>query len=174
LPIQIGRYTSSAENDGGVNIFNSTKHSNGIEDVWENPITLIRGERPFLFSLCVICLRFQAKRRHSGGIVRHTGSGELYSERLVSQEVAEMIGQICAQDRFKFLQSPAGAQEAFILNMHGTQRRLATAYFSDDYTASVRNSTALPDDCYLYYRQSKACDMKYEKRRVETTLGFLR
>jgi len=40
--------------------------------------------------------------------------------------------------------------------MHGMQLRLATAYSSDDYIASVRNNIALPDDCYLYYRQSKA------------------
>ena len=68
-------------------------------------------------------------------------------------------------------------QEAFVASMHGTQFRLSCAYFPDDYLTCVEQTIYIPNSSRVYFRRSRAFEMKDPGDRVEASrllLGALK
>ena len=110
----------------------------------------------------------QAKRRHAGGVKRPSGEPQPYVPELIGQEFGEMLGQASEQRKLMYEKSTPD-QEAFVASMHGTLFRLSCVYFSDDYLTCVKDLTFVPNSTYVYYRRSRAFEMKDQSDRVEAS-----
>ena len=77
--------------------------------------------------------------------------------------MAELLAAALTQHREE---TDAGDQEAYLLTVHGTQMRLVTAYFSDDYLKHVQ-SDILPATEHLYVRRSRFFELKDPGDKVE-------
>jgi hypothetical protein len=111
----------------------------------------------------------KAKRRHAGGLHRGTGQPERFNYKTLGQEVAELLGIACEQDR---LLNRREDQEAFLISIHGTQVRLVAAYFTADYLHAVK-SKFLPADQYLWGRRTRAMELKSRQGREEALRNIM-
>ncbi|PKX90067.1 uncharacterized protein P174DRAFT_377347 [Aspergillus novofumigatus IBT 16806] len=135
----------SASSDGGIALFGSGAGTS--------------SDRPSDVPLVAV----QAKRRHAGGLHGGTGQPERFNYKILGQEVAELLGIACEQDR---LLNRREDQEAFLISIHGTQVRLVAAYFTADYLHAVK-SKFLAADQYLWVRRTRAMELKSRQGRVE-------
>ena len=95
-----------------------------------------------------------------------------YNEKIVAQEVGELLGQ--AIGHVKQLGAEAD-QEAFVCTIHGTLIRLVATRFTTSYLASLRTHH-IPLTETLYVRRSKAYDFKTQEGRrtvLELCIGLL-
>ncbi|RHZ67145.1 uncharacterized protein CDV56_107799 [Aspergillus thermomutatus] len=111
----------------------------------------------------------QAKRRHAGGLRRGTGAPERFNYKTLGQEVSELYGIACEQDR---LLDQRLDQEAFLISIHGTQVRLVAAYFTADYLRAVK-SNSLPADQYLWVRRTRPFDLKSRQGRKDALRNIM-
>lgn len=98
-------------------------------------------------------------------MVSEVGQPEEYNTTSVAQEVAELVSQ--AQNEYKAEHGSNGDQESFVLTIHGTQVRLAAAYFTAEYLGYLE-SAQMPVDQHLYVRRSRFFEMKNPEDRKET------
>lgn len=98
-------------------------------------------------------------------MVSEVGQPEEYNTTSVAQEVAELVSQ--AQNEYKAEHGSNGDQESFVLTIHGTQVRLAAAYFTAEYLGYLE-SAEMSVDQYLYVRRSRFFEMKNPEDRKET------
>lgn len=110
----------------------------------------------------------QAKRRHAGGIKRPSAEPQPYVPELIAQEFGEMLSQASEQRKLGYEKSTFD-QEAFVASMHGTLFRLSCAYFSDEYLTCVKQMTSVPNATRIYFRRSRAFEMKDPSDRVEAS-----
>lgn len=81
-------------------------------------------------------LSSQAKRRHAGGRRRSTGATEQPTTSLKAQEVGELLGQAMANCR-ETMTTGWKNQEAWSITIHGTEVRILTAFFTEQYLKYV-------------------------------------
>lgn len=93
-----------------------------------------------------------------------SGDPEGYVPRLLAQEVGEMLGQAMAHCKQVFA-GQWSDQEAWIITMHGTELRLVTAHFSQDYLRRV-NSSSMPPSEHLVVFRSVPIDLKTADGRL--------
>ncbi|EAW19853.1 uncharacterized protein NFIA_094730 [Aspergillus fischeri NRRL 181] len=141
----------SANSDGGIALFGRGGRTS--------------SDRPSDVPLVAV----QAKRRHAGGLHRGTGQPERFNYKTLGQEVAELLGIACGQDR---LLNRREDQEVFLISIHGTQVRLVAAYFTADYLHAVKPNF-LPAEQYLWVRRTRAMELKSRQGREEALRNIM-
>ncbi|RMJ23709.1 hypothetical protein PHISP_05415 [Aspergillus sp. HF37] len=101
----------------------------------------------------------KAKVRHAGGKHHGSGEAETFSEEVLAQEVAELLGQAMTQS-----QAMGGwqDQEAWLLSIHGTEIRIVTAFFTAKYMEAVNSANGIAPDQRLNIFRSRPINLKYD------------
>src|SRR5579862_7091859 len=113
----------------------------------------------------------QAKRRHAHHH-RAAGEEEKYSDELLGQELAELLGNAMAN--VNELVEPTD-QEAFLFTLHGTHLKLVVARFTTTYLTRVK-SHSIPENEKLWIRRSIPFQLKDREGRegaLRMTIGLL-
>ncbi|KAH0534228.1 hypothetical protein FGG08_007185 [Glutinoglossum americanum] len=105
-------------------------------------------------------ISFEAKRRHAHHH-RAAGEEEKYSEALLGQELAELLGHAMAN--VNELVQPTD-QEALLLTIHGTHLKLVVARFTTAYLTYVK-SHSIPESERLWIRRSSPFQLKDREGR---------
>lgn len=95
-------------------------------------------------------------------MARHTGGEESYNSHTFGQEFAELLATALNEHRAG---SKAGDQESFVLTIHGTQLRLAVAYFTKEYLGAAQ-SAVMPASQRVHVRRSRFFELKNPDDRV--------
>ncbi|KAI9760682.1 MAG: hypothetical protein M1840_002358 [Geoglossum simile] len=107
-------------------------------------------------------ISFEAKRRHAGHH-RAAGEEEKYSDALLGQELAELLGQAMANINEL---GKLADQEALLLTIHGTHLRLVVARFTAAYLSHIKSNT-IPESEQLWVRRSSPFQLKDRKGRED-------